>query len=53
MHVPNGFDASYPQADLLKLRSYIVWIKIPVLKDLGVPDKKLRDASRDGCPLIA
>lgn len=53
VRVPKGFDADHPQADLLKLKSYIVWIEIPVPKDPDVLEKTLRDAFRDAWPLIA
>ncbi|WP_293777645.1 DUF2461 domain-containing protein [uncultured Oxalicibacterium sp.] len=49
---PKGFDADGPYADYLKLKSFIVWIEIDVIKDGEALEQKLLTTFKDAWPLI-
>ena len=49
---PKGFDADTPHAEYIKLKSFIVWQEMPVIKDPDALEETLIASFRDAWPLI-
>lgn len=49
---PKGFSDQGPHAEYLKLKSFIVWIELDVIKDPDALEEKLRTTFKDSWPLI-
>lgn len=50
---PKGFDADAPHIEYIKLKSFIVWDEMPVLKTSTELEKTVLGRFRDAYPLIA
>lgn len=49
---PKGFDIDTPHLDYIKLKSFIVWQEMNVIKDADVLEKTLMSGFKDAWPLI-
>ncbi len=49
---PKGFDVDAPHLEYIKLKSFIVWQEMPVIKDPDALEKRLMSGFKDAWPLI-
>lgn len=50
---PKGFDVDAPHLEYIKLKSFIVWQEMPVIKDPDALEKRLMSGFKDAWPLIS
>ncbi|HWU98898.1 MAG TPA: DUF2461 domain-containing protein [Oxalicibacterium sp.] len=50
---PKGFDVDAPHLEYIKLKSFIVWQEMPVIKDPDALEKLLMSGFKDAWPLIS
>ena len=50
---PKGFDVDIPHLEYVKLKSFIVWQEMPVIKDPDALEKALLSGFKDAWPLVS